>query len=151
MRSGSAWCCGGSGDGLGVWVQAVGEGGVAASGAPGADGGGQGAAGSGQYDESFGPGDAGVEQVALEHHPRAGGERDDDGGVFAALGAVDGDRVGVGQLVEFVEAVVDVLVFVGADGQGVLFGGHRGDDADGAVEDAGGALVVVVAQLGDLV
>ena len=28
---------------------------------------------------------------------------------------------------------------------------HGGDDADGAVEDAGGALVVVVAQLGDLV
>jgi hypothetical protein len=35
------------GHGLGVWVQAVGEGGVAASGALGADGGGQGAAGSG--------------------------------------------------------------------------------------------------------
>jgi len=31
----------------GVWVQAVGEGGVAAAGALGADGGGQGAAGSG--------------------------------------------------------------------------------------------------------
>jgi len=42
-----ARCCGGSDDGLGVWVQAVGEGGVAAAGALGADGGGQGAAGSG--------------------------------------------------------------------------------------------------------
>jgi hypothetical protein len=36
-----------SGDGLGMWVQAVGEGGVAAAGALGADGGGQGAAGAG--------------------------------------------------------------------------------------------------------
>ena len=35
--------------------------------------------------EFLGAGDAGVEQVALEHHPGAGGERDDDGGVFAAL------------------------------------------------------------------
>src|SRR4029077_6317930 len=65
--------------------------------------------------------------------------------------AVDGDRVGVGQLVQLVEPVVDVLVFVGAHGQGVFLGGQGGDDADGAVEDAGGALVVVVAQLGDLV
>src|SRR6476661_6418024 len=132
-------------------VQAVGVGGVAAAGALGADGGGEGAAGSGQHDEFLGPGDAGVEQVALEHHPGAGGEGDDDGGVFAALGAVDGDRVGVGELVQLVEPVVDVFVFVGAHGQGVLFGGHGGDDADGAVEDPGGALVIVVAQLGDLV
>src|SRR6476620_1065519 len=103
-------------------VQAAGEGGVAAAGALGADGGGQGAAGSGQDDELLGSGDAGVEQVALEHHPGAGGERDDDGGVFAALGAVDGDGVGVGQLVEFVEAIVNLFVFVGAHGQGVVFG-----------------------------
>jgi len=40
----------GSGNGLRVWVQAVGEGGVAAAGAFGADGGGQGAAGAGQDD-----------------------------------------------------------------------------------------------------
>ena len=103
-------------------MQAVGESGVAAAGALGADGGGQGAAGSGQDDELAGAGDAGVEQVALEHHPGAGGQGDDDGGVFAALGAVDGDGVGVGQLVEFVEPVVDLFVFVGADGQGVLVG-----------------------------
>ena len=43
--AGPGWCYAGSGGGLGV--QAVGEGGVAAAGALGADGGGQGAAGSG--------------------------------------------------------------------------------------------------------
>ena len=63
---------------------------------------------------------AGVEQVALQHHPGGGGERDDHGGVFAALGAVDGDRVGVGEFVEFGEVVVDVLVFVGEHGEGLL-------------------------------
>src|SRR5580693_3969140 len=129
----------------------MGEGGVAAAGALGADGGGQGPAGSGQHDQFPGPGHPGVEQVALQHHPRAGGERDDDRGVFAALGAVDGDRVGVGQLVQLVEAVVHRFVLVGAHGEDVIFRGHPGHDAYRAVEDAGGALVVVVAQLGDLV
>ena len=81
-------------------LEAVGEGGVAAAGASGADGGGQGAAGSGQHDEFPGPGDAGVEQVALEHHPRAGDQRDDHGGVpdmaialiRAIIAAADKDR-----------------------------------------------------------
>jgi hypothetical protein len=43
----SAQCLPFTGTDWGVWVQAVGEGGVAAAGALGADGGGQGAAGSG--------------------------------------------------------------------------------------------------------
>jgi hypothetical protein len=43
--------------GWGVRLQAVGEGGVAAAGALGADGGGQGSAGSGQHDQLLGPGD----------------------------------------------------------------------------------------------
>ena len=42
-----AQCLPFTGTDWGVWVQAVGECGVAAAGAPGADGGGQGAAGSG--------------------------------------------------------------------------------------------------------
>jgi hypothetical protein len=79
-------------------------------------------------DQFLGPGHPGVEQVALQHHPRAGGERDDHRGVFAALGAVDGDRVGVGELVQLVEPVVHRFVLVGADGQGVLLQGHPGDD-----------------------
>src|SRR5690242_21689884 len=87
--------------------ESVGEGGVAAAGADGADGGGQGAAGADEDDQLFGAGDGGVEQVALQHHPGAGGDGDDHGGVFGALGAVDGDGVGVGEFVEFVEVVVD--------------------------------------------
>jgi hypothetical protein len=68
----------------------------------------------------LGPGDAGVEQVALQHHPGRGRERDHHGGVFAALGAVDGDRGGMGELVELSEVVDDVLVLVGEDGDGLL-------------------------------
>ena len=86
----------------------------------GADGLGEGSAGSGQDEEFLGAGDAGVEQVALQHHPGCGGEGDDDGGVFAALGAVDGDGVGVGEFVEFSEVVVDLLVLVGEDGEGLF-------------------------------
>ena len=39
------------------------------------------------------------------------------------MGAVDGDRVGVGELVEFGEVVVDVLVLVGEHGEGLLLQG----------------------------
>ncbi len=92
-----------------------------------------------------------VTPVALEHHPGGGGEWDDNGGVFAALGAVDGDGVGVGEFVEFGEVVVDEFVFVGEHGEGLFVQGQAGDGSDGAVEDPGLAFVVVVAQLGDLV
>src|SRR3954471_1251220 len=102
-------------------------------------------------DELLGPGDGGVEQVALQHRPRAGGQRDDDARVLAALRPVHGDRVGVHQLVELAEVVVDGLVLVGADGDGLLDAVDRGDDALGAVEDPVAALVVVVADLADLV
>ena len=50
-------------------VESVGECGVAAACSWGADGLGEGAAGSGQDEEFLGAGDAGVEQVALQHHP----------------------------------------------------------------------------------
>ncbi|MCP2339446.1 pimeloyl-ACP methyl ester carboxylesterase [Actinomadura rupiterrae] len=49
--------------------EAVGQGGVAAAGGGGADGGGEGPAGAGEDDELLGPGDGGVEEVALQHHP----------------------------------------------------------------------------------
>ena len=104
-------------------VEPVGEGGVAPACSAGADGLGECAAGSGQDEELFGAGDAGVEQVALQHHPGGGGERDDHRGVFTALGAVDGDGVGVGEFVEFGEVVVDLLVFVGEHREGVLVQG----------------------------
>ncbi len=51
----------------------------------------------------------------------------------------------MGEFVEFVEVVVDVFVFVGEDGERLLSQGEGGDGSDGAVEDAGFALGVVVA------
>src|ERR1019366_4382812 len=101
-------------------MEPVGEWGVAAAGSGGADGLGERASGSGEDDELLGPGDAGVEEVALQHHPGRGRQWDDDGGGFAALGAVDGDGVGVGEFIEFGEVVVDWLVFVGEYGEGLL-------------------------------
>jgi hypothetical protein len=106
---------------------------------------GEGPAGADKHHQFLGPGHAGVEQVALQHHVGPHGKRYNHGGVFAALGAVDGDRVGVG---EFVERVVDRFVLVGQYGQLVILREHAGDDADGAVEDASGALLVTIAELG---
>jgi hypothetical protein len=93
------------------------QGGVTASGADSANGVADGLLGADQHDEFLGPGNGGVEQVALQHHLGAGGDRDDHAGVFAALGTVDADGVGVGQFVQFTELVVDVLVVVGAHGE----------------------------------
>ena len=76
-------------------LEAVGEGGVAATGAGGPDRDGQGLAAADQHDQAFGPGDGGVEQVALEQGVGAHGQRHDHGRVLAALGAVHGDGVGV--------------------------------------------------------
>ena len=73
-------------------VEPVGEGGVAAACSGGADGLGEGAAGSGQDDEFPGAGDAGVEQVAPQHHPGRGGQRDDHGGVFTVRVCSSRDR-----------------------------------------------------------
>jgi len=84
-------------------IESVGERSAAAPGYGGADGLGVRAAGSDENDELLGAVDAGVEQVALEHHPGRGRERDHHAGIFASLGAVDGDRVGVGEFVEFGE------------------------------------------------
>src|SRR5207248_4620197 len=92
-----------------VPVEAVGQGGVAAPGAGGADRDGEGLAAADKHDEAFGAGDRGVEQVALQQRVRAHGQRDDHGRVFAALRAVHGDRVRVLEFVELVEVVVDVL------------------------------------------
>ena len=64
---------------------------------------------------------------------------------------MDGDGVGVGELVEFVKPVIHALVFIGEDGELAVLQGYPGYHGDGAVEDPGAALVLVVAQLGDLV
>src|SRR5712691_4532400 len=55
------------------------------------------------------------------------------------------------EFVEFVEAVMHALVFIGEHGELAVFQGHPGDHADGAIEDPGGAFVIVVPQLRDLV
>src|SRR5438105_15393631 len=119
-------------------AQAVVERGVATARALGAYRDGESASRAHQDRELLRAGDAGVEEVALEHHPGAHGEGYDDGGVFAALGAVDRDRVGVGELVQFIEPVVDLLVFVGEDGERMVLGGSADHDADGAIEYTGG-------------
>ena len=68
--------------------EAVVQGGVAAAGAGDPDGLADGLGGSDEDDEFLGPRDGGVQQVPLQHHPRAGGDRDDHARVFAALRAV---------------------------------------------------------------
>src|ERR1035437_7251035 len=115
-------------------MEPVGEGGVAAAGSGGADGLGECAARSGEDDELLGAGDAGGEQVALQRHPGRGRAWYDDGGVIAALGAVDGNGVGVGELVEFGEGVVDLLVFVGEDGEGLCLEREAGEDSGWAAD-----------------
>jgi hypothetical protein len=62
-----------------------------------------------QDHDPFGSGDGGVEQVALQHQPRAGRQQDDHTGILAALGAVDADRIGMGQLIQLVEPVAHLL------------------------------------------
>ena len=63
-------------------IESMGERGAPAGGCRGGDGLGERAAGPDQDDELLGPSDAGVEQVALQHRPRRGRERDHHGGVF---------------------------------------------------------------------
>src|SRR5262245_52351511 len=61
-----------------------------------------------QHHELLRPRDRGVEEVALQHHPRARGQGDDDRRIFAALRSVNRHGVRVGQLVELVEGVLDL-------------------------------------------
>src|SRR5829696_9935898 len=128
--------------------QAVVEGGVAVAVAGGADGLGQGAAGADQHHQLLGPADGGVEQVALEHEPGRLDHGHDHARVLAALGAVHGQGVGVGELVEVVEPVADLLVLVHEHEQLMGLGRDGGDGADRPVEHA---LLVVVADLHHLV
>src|SRR4051795_5685436 len=75
-------------------AEAVGEGGVPAAGAGRAHGLGQRPRGADEDDELLGAGDRGVEQVALQHHPGAGGQRDDDAGTPDGLLLRPGDEPG---------------------------------------------------------
>src|SRR5215217_2985856 len=146
--SGSAGCGPGP-DGSGP--KPLGKRGVATAGALGPDRLGQRTPATDQDHHPFGPGDGGVEQVALQHQPRAHGEGDDDAGVLAALGAVDADRIGMGQLIQLVEAVADLLVLIQPDPQLLVLEREGGDLPDRAVEHPGRALVIVVPKLHHLV
>ena len=81
-------------------VESVGEGGVAAACSGGADGGGEGFVGADEDDEFFGAGEAGVEEVALEHHEMRFQQRHDHDGIFAPLRFVNADRIRQGEIAE---------------------------------------------------
>ncbi|GAA0905952.1 hypothetical protein GCM10009574_097900 [Streptomyces asiaticus] len=98
-----------------------------------------------------GSGDGGVEQVVLEELASGGGQGDDDVGVFAALGAVDGQGVGVDEFVEAGEEVGDGFAVGEGDGELVEVGVDGGDGAGGSVEDAACSAVGLVADLQDAV
>ena len=95
----------------------------------------------------FRPGDAGVDQVPLQHHIVRHQHGHHDDGIFAALGLVDGGGVGKDQLVQLRYVVLDAPV-VEADRQRPVLQVHPLDDADVAVEDF---LFIVVPDLHDLV
>ena len=56
------------------------------------------------------PGDAGVEEVSLQHHVMGHQDRHHHYGVFAALGFVDGGGIGQDQLVQLCRVVVHEAV-----------------------------------------
>ena len=66
--------------------------------------------------EVAGPGDRGIEQIALEHHVMLGMNRDHDRRILATLALVDRHRVGRHQLVQLAEVVSDGSS-IKADGQ----------------------------------
>nr|WP_246460682.1 hypothetical protein [Streptomyces himalayensis] len=126
--------------------------GVAAPGAVVGDGPFNGSALADEHDTFAGAGDGGVEQVALEQHRSGSADHgNDDVGVFAALGAVDGQRVGVDQLIEVGEGVGCRFAVVEGDGELMDFEVDGGDGAAAAVDDARLAAVGVVADLLDTV
>jgi hypothetical protein len=91
----------------------------------------------------------GVQQVALQHQPGAGRHRHDHAGILAALGAVDADRIRMGQLVQLIELIAHLLVLIHQHSQLAVLQREGGDDPDRAVEHPGGTLVVVVPKLHD--
>src|SRR5258708_3065207 len=104
-------------------VEPVGECGVAAACSGGADRLGQGAAGSGEGGGVPGGGDAGGREGAPQRHPGRGGRGGGRGGGLGGGGGGGGGGVGVGELIERGEVVVHGLVFVGKQGEGLLFQG----------------------------
>jgi len=60
-----------------------------------------------QYHQPLATGNAGVQQVSLQHGVVLGQDGDDDGGVLGALALVNGRGVGGNQGVELAESVGD--------------------------------------------
>ncbi len=95
--------------------------------------------------------DSRVEEIALEKRFGRCCDRDDDVGEFAALRAVNRQRIGVEKFIEVAEGVGHGFAVVQRDGEFPGFGVDGGDGAGGAVEDAGAAAVRLVADLQDTV
>ena len=94
------------------------------------------------------PGEAGVEQIPLEHHEMLHCQRDDDSGELTALAFVNGYGVGEAEFVEIASFVGDPTVFIVTDMHAERVGFDFADETDVAVEHF---LFVVVADLNNLV
>ncbi len=66
--------------------------------------------GADEYHKPLAAGDAGVEQVAVEHLEMAHVDRDDHAGALAALIFVDRDGVGEDEIIDLRELVLDALI-----------------------------------------
>ena len=100
-----------------------------------------------EHHQSLAPGDAGVEQVPLQHRVVLGQNGNHDGGIFGALAFVNGRGVGRHQRVEFAKAINDSAP-IEAGGEFAVVWIDIVDVADVTVIDF---LVVVILDLHDLV
>ena len=128
---------------LGGFLEAFGEAGVAAGGFVVLDGAGEGAFVADEQAEVAGASQAGVEQVALQHHILAGVQDEHDGTILRSLALVDAESVGELQFVVVGVVVLDDGLRI-LDEQDLIVGFDVEDRADVAVEDV---LVVVVDKL----
>lgn len=94
-----------------------------------------------------GAGDAGIDEVALEHHEVLFEQGDNHGGVFAALTFMDADGIGELDFAEFALGVFDVLA-VKINGESGFVGGDARYDAGVAIEDV---FIVVIPVLDDFI
>lgn len=95
----------------------------------------------------FPSGDGGVEEVAFEHDEVLFEEGDDDDGKFAALGFMDRDGVGEGEVAHF-HAFDFGYLAIEVDGEGRGLGVYGDDFTEVAIEDV---FIVVVACLDDFI
>ena len=84
------------------------------------DGVGQRLGGAHEDAEAFGSRDAGIDEIALQHHEVGHQQGDDDHGIFRALRLVDGGGVGQRQFIEFGVLVTDRAA-IEEDGERAVF------------------------------